>query len=207
MPRVDDYQMAFQIAADKLRAMDAEEVAQAAGARLTPEGLQLNFVGLECAVSLDPVAVSGSDGQEVPLTDRVLILHYLTQADGRPMTGQWIAYRQIPGAQTYHPVFYQRAIAPFKAGFGPRPELLAQLTADLPARPGQGGDAAVVIQALPRTPVLLQVWQADEDFPAEANILFDESISGYLTAEDVAWLAGRVVYPLVGRAKAQGGDK
>jgi hypothetical protein len=31
-------------------------------------------------------------------------------------------------------------------------------------------------------------------------VLFDQSIIGILSAEDVAWLSGMVVYPMIGRA-------
>jgi hypothetical protein len=176
-------------------------VAEKSGARLGTKGLSLDFVGRPINVGLDPVTVSGADGTELGLTDQVLILHYLVKADGRPVTGEWIAYREIPGAQAYHPVFHKRAMAPLISGFGKRPELLLELTRGLPASPGQGADAAVIIQALPRVPLMIQVWSADEDFEAEAGVLLDRSIPGYLSAEDVAWLAGTVVYPLVGRAK------
>jgi hypothetical protein len=201
LARIDDYTAAFELAAEKLESLDPALVAEKSGARLGAKGLRLDFVGQRIRVGLNPVVISGPEGAEVGLTDQVLILHYLNQADGRPVTGEWIAYREIPGAQAYHPVFYKRATAPLVAGFGQRPELLLELSGDLSAKPGQGGDAAVIIQALPRVPLMLQVWKADEDFEAEAGVLLDRSISGYLSAEDVAWLAGRVVYPLVGRAK------
>jgi hypothetical protein len=50
-------------------------------------------------------------------------------------------------------------------------------------------------------PVVLVLWQGDEEFPPDGNILFDRSISKILPAEDIAWLAGMVVYPLAGIAK------
>jgi hypothetical protein len=34
-------------------------------------------------------------------------------------------------------------------------------------------------------------------------VIFDRSIVGILSAEDVAWLSGMVVYPMIGRAKAK----
>jgi hypothetical protein len=37
----------------------------------------------------------------------------------------------------------------------------------------------------------------DEEFPAEATILFDRSIARILSAEDIAWLAGMLVYRLM----------
>ncbi|MGC1405099.1 MAG: DUF3786 domain-containing protein, partial [Thermodesulfobacteriota bacterium] len=39
-----------------------------------------------------------------------------------------------------------------------------------------------------------------EEFPPDGNLLFDASISKYLSAEDIAVLSGMVVYPLIGMA-------
>ncbi|MEE4264173.1 MAG: DUF3786 domain-containing protein [Desulfobacteraceae bacterium] len=41
------------------------------------------------------------------------------------------------------------------------------------------------------------MWEGDAEFPAEANILFDQTIGRILPPEDVAWLAGMVVYRLM----------
>ena len=92
-------------------------------------------------------------------------------------------------------------MGPLLAGFGENPGILAEVASFLNPRPGEGGDASVIVQAFPRVPVMLQVWAGDEDFPPEANVLFDRSVSGYMSSEDAAWLAGRVIYPLVGMAK------
>jgi hypothetical protein len=40
------------------------------------------------------------------------------------------------------------------------------------------------------------LWEGNAEFPSEANILFDETIGDILSPEDVAWLAGMLVYRL-----------
>ena len=203
VPRVDDYKAAFDIAARELQARDPEQVARAAGVELAEGSFSFDFVAQPVRVELGPVTVSGSGDKEISLTDQVLILHYLTTADGRPMSGQWIAFREIPGAQSYHTAFYNRAMKPLLAGFAENPGLLPQVAAFMSPQEGEGGDASIVVKAFPRVPLMLQVWAGDEDFGAEANVLFDRSVPGYMSSEDAAWIAGRVIYPLVGMVKAK----
>ena len=50
-------------------------------------------------------------------------------------------------------------------------------------------------------PVALVLWRGDEEFPPDGTILFDRTVSKLLSAEDIAWIAGMVVYPLVGKVK------
>ena len=63
------------------------------------------------------------------------------------------------------------------------------------------GDYSVRISALPFVPVALLIWEGDEEFPPDGNLLFDKTISDILSAEDIATLAGMVVYPMIGMAK------
>jgi len=47
----------------------------------------------------------------------------------------------------------------------------------------------------------LFLWKGDEEFPPEGNVYFDASISSYLPTEDIAYLAGAVVYKVIGMAR------
>lgn len=50
-------------------------------------------------------------------------------------------------------------------------------------------DAAWRIAFLPRFPVMLKVWFADEDFPPSGRLLLDASADHYLTIEDAVTVA------------------
>jgi hypothetical protein len=43
----------------------------------------------------------------------------------------------------------------------------------------------------------MTVWEGDDEFEPEANIVFDRTIGGILSPEDIAWAAGMVVYRLM----------
>ena len=101
--------------------------------------------------------------------------------------------------------FQRRAKLPLIQTFGGDPELLIRLANELlGADPSDQGDYSVIVQALPWVPIALILWRGDDEFPPEGNILFDRSITRFLSAEDIAWLAGMVIYPLIGVAKKAG---
>ena len=54
-----------------------------------------------------------------------------------------------------------------------------------------------LFRAFPKVPILMILWWGDEVFPPGANILFDAAVARVLSAEDIAWLAGMVVYRLI----------
>jgi hypothetical protein len=99
----------------------------------------------------------------------------------------------------------KRAKDPLVKTFGQNPKLLIDGAIKIyDAIPYNHGDFSVVVKALPLVPVALILWKGDEEFPPEGNILFDRTISDILSAEDIAWLSGMVVYPLIGMAKDKG---
>jgi hypothetical protein len=109
----------------------------------------------------------------------------------------------VPDGRFYIDAFQRRAKVPLVQAFGSKPELLSKVATEMyQATPFDRGDFSVVVRALPLVPVALVLWKGDEEFPPDGNILFDRTICKMLPAEDIAWLAGMVVYPLAGRVKA-----
>ncbi len=84
-----------------------------------------------------------------------------------------------------------------KKVFGQNLSGFSRASAKLKAIEIESGDAAFEFKVLPAVPLQLILWTGDEEFPAEANILFDSTIGQILAPEDAAWLAGMVVYRLM----------
>jgi hypothetical protein len=94
-----------------------------------------------------------------------------------------------------------RAVEPLKKVFGDNTDALRQAAAKLNARTIATSSAAFEFDLLPFAPIQIIVWEGDEEFPAEANILFDASVGDYLSPEDAAWLASLTVYRLMALAR------
>ncbi|MCF8105582.1 MAG: DUF3786 domain-containing protein [Desulfohalobiaceae bacterium] len=53
-------------------------------------------------------------------------------------------------------------------------------------------EAALLFQPLPRVPVLLVFWDREEEFEAEARLLFDETVTEHLDIESILFLSERL---------------
>ncbi|MFA5110305.1 MAG: DUF3786 domain-containing protein [Desulfobaccales bacterium] len=206
MPRIDDYKAAIALAVAELQQINPKRLEARTGAAYFVEdgadGLLVPYFGQMRRIVWPEVSVSpvGDQGQ-VPLTEQILILHYLLRASGEPLTGRSIDFRQVPEGGFYWSAFVSRAKKPLLETFGHDLELYAKVAQSLGGEPQPLGDAAARFLAFPRVPVTHILWGGDEEFPPEANILFDETIPGYLPTEDVAALAGASVYRLMGAAR------
>ncbi len=163
------------------RRAGATHEAEGAGARIT-----LPYFGQPHLIRLPEATVTPGDGAgELPLRERVLVLRYLAQAGGMPLTGRLITYRDLPSGLVYFPTFSRRTTEPLARYFGRTPEELVAASRELGGQPGTLGDTSVVIHPFPRVPLTLVLWHGDDEFPPDVKIMFDASITDYLEPEDV----------------------
>lgn len=153
----------------------------------------LRFWGDEYAIAFPKVAVRhATSGTEPPVTEQLLMLHYLLTADGTLPADRWIAFRELPGGLGYYPAFQGRSAAILIRRFGDDLEGFIAAAMALGGDRLTYGDAAFVFRVLPRVPVAVVLHRGDEEFPPAANVLFDASAGHYLPTEDLAVLGGLV---------------
>jgi hypothetical protein len=205
MPRVDDYKAAIALAQAELKKINPKRLADLSRCEYfyedTREWLIVPFFGQPRKVSWPEVTVSLVEGEkEIPLTEQILILHYLLNTTGEPLSGREIDFRSVPEGGFYWSAFASRAKKPLLETFGHDPELYRKVAGAMGGAPRDLGDASATYMAFPLVPVTHVLWGGDEEFPPDANILFDETIPRHLSTEDIAALAGSSVYRLMGAA-------
>lgn len=120
----------------------------------------------------------------------IIILHYLQHANGAQPTGELLPYRDLWGANAQSGPFIARHETDLAEKYGSDPE--AVLTA---ARRIKGevieksGDARIEIMFFPNVAMVVNLFAADDDLPAEAKYLYDAVIREYLPTEDAICVA------------------
>jgi hypothetical protein len=177
-------------AVDKFAGLNPEEVALRAGVDYNhaKKTLDVQFLGDHFFVEHPGGLIKKEDGEEASIYISIIILHYLVTADGTPLTGQWVTYRHLPGGEIYIDPFQKRAINPFLKTFGENPGNFKKAAAGLGGTEQKMSGISMVIPVLPRVPICFTIWPGDEEMPASANILFDQSAPSYLPTEDYAHL-------------------
>ncbi|GAI11565.1 unnamed protein product, partial [marine sediment metagenome] len=139
--------------------------------------------------------------QDVPLKDKILMLHYLTWAKGTPLTNRLIAFKELSEGSNYFPTFSKRTIKPLLGPFGTEPGRLIGAAGKLGGRKADYGDVAVTINAFRRVPITIVLWRGDDEFAPEGSILFDASISDYLSTYDISELCESIGRRLIKRLR------
>jgi hypothetical protein len=117
------------------------------------------------------------------------ILSGYAEAEPVPEALKLVSFRQLPGGHAYHKAFLGRAVLSIQRVFGPKPRMLVEAAKLLGGSEVDYGECSVRVNSLPLVPITVVLWAESQEFPASANMLFDSSISHYLTTEQVAMLS------------------
>ena len=196
------HKQAYKLACEQLGKVNIEEQCRKSGARYLQEGTQelaiVEYLNQSYQVTFPKIAVSLVNSKaEVLIKDKILIIHYLAQAKGTPMANKSIAFQELPEGANYLRTFSKRSIEPLARYFGKEPQRLIKAAAILGGSKVDYGDVAVTISAFSRVPITLVLWRGDEEFSPRSNILFDATISGYLSTYDITMVCEAIIWKLV----------
>jgi hypothetical protein len=195
----------FQIAYDRARAdwaaADPARCAALGGCTLTAEGVAVPYFGrAHLLAHPSGEAIVQATGKPAHMTIAIVLMHYLLTADGTPPADRWLAFRELPDGMFYAQAFAGHAEGEIAQRFGADLAGFRQAAAGLGGQPLDLADASFRFQAFPRLAVAVLLWAGDDEFPAQARVLFDAQAGHYLPTEDLAgtgdWLAHKLVHAL-----------
>lgn len=125
-----------------------------------------------------------------------MVLRYLLDAKGVESTGETIAYRDISGGNHYFKSFEGRCLKRLAFTFGHKPEGFKKAMEALGAEKLELGDISYRFEFINNMYLTAILWLADEEFPPEAQILFDKNVSSAFDAEDMA-VMGDIFIPIL----------
>jgi hypothetical protein len=195
--------------------MDIEQQCLKSGAHYVhPDKVTIEYLNQSYVIAIPGMEISlkdslnhgeGQEGREdIDLKDRILMLHYLIRAKGTPNTGRLIGFKQVPGGLFEYASFSREVLTPLLDHFDKEPERLVEAVANLGGSKAGYGDVAVSIKAFPNVPVVIILWRGGDEFAPNGSMLFDSTVTDYLSTEDMSVLCARIVEKLTLSAQREG---
>ncbi len=119
------------------------------------------------------------------------VLHYLSLADGTPVSGQPVPMAQMPSGMV-RGGGYDRLTADALSAFlkGKTECQVLEKFQSLGGERVEGkAELCLKLPFLPRFPLYVNIWFADEEFPPSGRLFVDASAGHYLTIEDAVCVA------------------
>lgn len=194
----------WEVAKNNFRNNDPREIAWKANVEYDQNSqmFKVPFLGNTYLVKYPEGEVISQDSDtQVSLTNCILILHYLTTANGQAVENSWISFKELPDGAIYNDPFTRRTIKPMLDTFSAKPENMILIGERMGGKKGEFGDISVILPVFPQVAITYVIWEGDEEFPASGTVLFDRSAKSYLPTEDYALLSSIIIWDMKSRLK------
>lgn len=127
---------------------------------------------------------------------KIIIYDYIRRKGEKPLTGDWVTLGHFPNTASHVKAFQRSAEEKIAAAFHKNMNGLKVRCRELGGVEVQGKMKADYIRRfdlLPRIPLYLYFWDADEEFPASCKLFLDRSAEAYIDIEYLAYLVERFV--------------
>jgi len=181
------------------RDLQPEEAAERTGMKWDGEEFYVNLIGQEYAISHPEYAIRALDDDKLPpLPTQTFLLRYLLEGKAVAWAGAWKTFREMPWGELYIKPYTGRVLTRAAYTFATRLAAFRAACEKLGAAPVPNGDAGYELEFLPGMSMRILLWEADEEFPPSAQVLYTDNFADALAPEDRV-VAGDL---LIGRVKA-----
>lgn len=161
---------------------------------------EITLLGRRYAVAWPDYALEALDGESTPnLPTQTFLLRCLLEAKEVPWAGSWKTFREMPWGELYLQPFTGRCLTRSAYSFGTRLEAFRRACEKLGGKRIANGDAGYEFDFFGPYAMRIQVWEGDDEFPPNAQILYTDNFAAGFAAEDRV-VAGDILINHIKRA-------
>ena len=145
----------------------------------------VTLLGREFAISHPRYAIRPLDGGNVPpLPTQTFLLRYLLESRDAAWAGEWKTFREMPWGEMYIKPYTGRVLTRAAFTFGTRTAAFKTAAEKMGATPLKHGDAGFQFDLIGGYKMQILVWEGDDEFPPNAQVLYSDNFAAGFAAED-----------------------
>ena len=145
----------------------------------------VNLLGRTFAISHPDYAIRGLDEEKLPpLPTQTFLLRYLLECKDVAWGGLWKTFREMPWGEMYIKPYTGRVLTRAAFTFGFRIPAFRAAAEKMGAEPVKHGDAGFEFQLVGGYKMQILVWEGDDEFPPNAQVLYSDNFADGFAAED-----------------------
>jgi hypothetical protein len=167
-------------------------IATGIGGHMRDKALSLQCLGREFLIT--PEGEISTASRITPWV-KILLLHYIRTAGSGELSGTWVSYGELKGGMVKTSSFQRECEEPLRELFERDEDKVEDILSRLGAEKCGGFPTghAWRLYLLPKIPVVILFWPAEEEFPSRIKILFDSTADRFLDAESLIFLVEGMV--------------
>ena len=188
----------FAFYEEKFRTLDPASVQE----RLTDvkwdgKEFTVKLLGREFAISHPDYAIRALDGgKELPLPTQTFLLRYLLESRTVAWKGQWKTFREMPWGEMYIKPYTGRVLTRAAYTFSFKLDAFRAAAEKMGAEKVPHGDAGYRFDLVGDYQMQILVWQGDDEFPPNAQVLYSDNFAEGFAAEDRV-VAGDILITMI----------
>lgn len=192
----DNYEAVRQTWRQKFLEMDHEDLARRFRLKSDAAHLYITYFSRPYAIDRRTAKITRLDKPDAVIGFNLEMnffnmFHYAVEHPAP--SGNLVPFRNVKRVYPFEKAYQKTILRPFEALFTGRVEALQKALRALNARPLSQGDAGGAIEVFPGLEVAVLFWDADDEFAAQANMLFDSNITDFMHEENVVCVASDAV--------------
>lgn len=145
----------------------------------------VTLLGRTYDIAWPQYSITVRDEKPLPnLPTQTFLLRYLLEAKEVSAKGEWKTFREMPWGELYIKPFTGRVLTRAAFTFGTRVAAFRAACEKLGAKPLKHGDAGYEFPVIGPYSMQILVWEGDDEFPPNAQVLYTDNYAEGFAAED-----------------------
>ena len=145
----------------------------------------VKLLGRAFAISHPEYAIRAlDDGKLPPLPTQTFLLRYLLESRDVVGTGAWKTFREMPWGEMYIKPYTGRVLTRAAYTFSFKLDAFRAAAEKMGAEKVKHGDAGYRFDLIGGYQMQILIWQGDDEFPPNAQILYSDNFADGFAAED-----------------------
>ncbi|MDO4649953.1 MAG: DUF3786 domain-containing protein [Eubacteriales bacterium] len=199
MAYTDNYQEVRESWKKKFLEMNHEELAERFHYRLDEERIYITYYSHEFAIDRKTGEIQRLDAPEKAVGFDTALLFYnmfhYAVSDPKP-SGELVPFRKVKRVYPFETAYKNTTLKQMAIRFEGKCEEMRQACLALGGKPIPQGDVGYLLESLPGLQVAVIFWDGDDEFQAQANMLFDSNITDFMHEENVVSVAADALFYL-----------
>ena len=202
--REDEQQAVLNALKAKIAQIDLAKAAGRVGGNFANDRLTVKIFGKDFHIH-----TNGHLSSDIHVNQWVVIplFHYILNCKGVPITGKWVPFRELKGGISWQNFFAKQCERPIKQIADSYTDLFEDLIHIFNGAPVENhykSDIALMVHPLPKLPMLICYWKAEEEMDSDLNLFFDASAEENSSIEALYALGTGIVRMFEKLAKRHG---
>ena len=182
----------------KFLEMDQEMLIRKFSLKADEENLYIVYFSRKMVIDRKTGVISYLESEEKPGFNTVMMIYNMFHyAIENPIASNtMIPFRQVKRAYPFEGAYKRDILNELEHRFSGKTELLEKACIALNGEKMKQGDVGYLLPVYPFLKLAVLFWDKDEEFEAQANMLFDSNVTDFMHEENVVCMASDCVYYL-----------